>query len=106
MAQVYAGCHAILRPGGVLITVTKNLRRKGRLFDLAGATVGLATEAGFAYQQHVVTLLCAIRGDGLVARPSFWQLTQLRRAHGRGDPAHLVAHEDVMVFVKEEAAHG
>ncbi len=98
MAVVYAGCFEVLRPGGLLVTVTRNLRRRGRVFDLAGATVSLAEQAGFQYLQHVVALLAAVRDGGLHPRPSFWQLTQTRRALGRGEPASLLAHEDVLVF--------
>ncbi|MGH9284663.1 MAG: TRM11 family SAM-dependent methyltransferase [Acidimicrobiales bacterium] len=98
MAEVYAACHAVLRPGGLLVTVTKNLRRKGRCLDLGAATVTLAQQAGFSYLQHVIALLCAVRGSELVARPSFWQLTQNRKARAKGLPAHLVVHEDVLVF--------
>ena len=72
-----------------------------RLVDLAGTTVTLAREAGFSYVQHVVALHAAVRDSTLVARPSFWQTTQVRRAHDRGDPAHLVVHEDVCVLAKE-----
>jgi len=106
MTAVYEACFAVLRPGGFLVTVTKNTRRGGRLFDLAGATVRLAHQVGFRYMQHVVALLAAVRDDGLVPRPSFWQLTQLRGAQARGWPAHLTAHEDVLVFVKPEAPRG
>jgi DNA modification methylase len=98
LARVYAGCFAVLRPGGLLVTVTKNLRRRGRVLDLAAVTVELATQAGFAYLQHVVALLAAVRDGELHARPSFWQLTQTRKARARGEPAHLVVHEDVLVF--------
>jgi modification methylase len=100
MEDVYAGCFAVLRPGGLLVTVTKNTRRAGRLFDLAGTTVNLARGAGFIYLQHVVALLAAIRDGELRARPSFWQLTQTRRARARGEPAHVVVHQDVCVFEK------
>jgi tRNA G10 N-methylase Trm11 len=31
MAAVYTACHAVVRPGGLLVTVTKNMRRHGRL---------------------------------------------------------------------------
>jgi hypothetical protein len=71
MAAVYAACLAVLRPGGLLVTVTKNMRRGGRLVDLAATTRRLAVDAGFAYLQHVVALLAAVRGGQLVARPSF-----------------------------------
>jgi modification methylase len=100
LAGVYAGCFEVLRPGGLLVTVTKNLRRRGRVLDLATITVELATQAGFQYLQHVVALLAAIRDGELHARPSFWQLTQTRKARARGEPVHLVVHEDVSVFVR------
>jgi modification methylase len=82
------------------VTVTKNTRRAGRLNDLATATVGLADHAGLGYLQHIVALHAAVRDGALVARPSFWQLTQTRKARARGEPAHLVVHEDVLVFTK------
>jgi modification methylase len=107
LARVYAGCFEVLRPGGLLVVVTKNLRRRGRVLDLATITVELATRAGFQFLQHVVALLAAVRDGELHARPSFWQLTQTRKARARGEPAHLVVHEDVSVFVRPlTAAHG
>jgi modification methylase len=105
MAEVYTACHTVLRPGGRLVVVTKNTRRKGRTLDLAGLTVGLATEAGFSYLGHVIALHAAIRDGELAARPSYWQVTQVRHARQRGEPVHLVAHEDVTVFTALEAAH-
>jgi modification methylase len=104
LAGVYAGCFEVLRPGGLLVVVTKNLRRHGQVFDLATITVELATQAGFQYLQHVVALLAAVRDGRLHARPSFWQLTQTRKARARGQPTHLVVHEDVSVFVRRPAA--
>lgn len=98
MAEIYAACHAVLRPGGRLVVVTKNTRRKGRTLDLAGLTVALATAAGFSYLGHVIALHAAIRDGDLIARPSYWQTIQVRHARERGEPAHLVAHEDVTVF--------
>jgi modification methylase len=100
IAEVLAGCAWLLRPGGLLVTVTKNTRRVGRLNDLAATTVRLAEQAGFGYLQHVVALHAVVRDGRLVARPSFWQLTQTRRARARGEPAHLVVHEDVLAFAK------
>jgi modification methylase len=100
IAEVLAGCAQLLRPGGLVVTVTKNTRRAGRLNDLATVTVQLADQAGFGYLQHLIALHAAVRHGGLVARPSFWQLTQTRKARARGEPAHLVVHEDVLVFAK------
>lgn len=107
MAQVYAECFALLRPGGLLVTVTKNMRRHGRLADLAVGTRQLCEQAGFGYLQHVVALHAGVRDGQLAVRPSLGQLMQVRRARANGDPVHLVAHEDVLVFAKPaEAAHG
>jgi DNA modification methylase len=112
MAEIYDACFEALRPGGTLVTVTKNSRRRGRTFDLAGRTVALCQGAGFGYTQHIVALHAAIRDSELVARPSSWQLTHTRRTRQHGEPVHLVVHEDVCVFVKpqtpvsSEAAHG
>ncbi|MDA8292205.1 MAG: DNA methyltransferase [Actinomycetota bacterium] len=103
MAEIYAGCHALLRPGGILVTVTKHTRRGGRTLDLAGLTSTLARGAGFAYLGHVVALHAAIRDGDLVARPSFWQTTQVRKARARGEPAHVVVHEDLLAFYKAAA---
>jgi modification methylase len=100
IAEVLAGCAQLLRPGGLVVTVPKNTRRAGRLNDLATVTVQLADQAGFGYLQHLIALHAAVRHGGLVARPSFWQLTQTRKARARGEPAHLVVHEDVLVFHK------
>ncbi|MHB1613722.1 MAG: TRM11 family SAM-dependent methyltransferase [Actinomycetes bacterium] len=102
MSGVYTACYTVLRPGGLLVTVTKNTRRGGRCFDRAGTTVMLARQTGFEYIQHVVALNAAIREDQLRARPSSGQLTQLRHAHDRGEPAHLVVHDDVCVFAKPD----
>ena len=60
--------------------------------------VALAEAAGFTYLQHVVALHAAIRDDDLAARPSFWQRAQTHKARTRGEPAHLVVHEDRCVF--------
>lgn len=100
MARVYAGCFQVLRPGGLLVTVTRNPRRKGRVVDLAAATVTLAEQAGLQYLQHVIVLLAAVRDSTLLARPSLWQLHHTRQVLDRGEPASLLVHEDVLVFAK------
>jgi DNA modification methylase len=103
MADIYAGCYELVRPGGVLVTVTKHTRRHGRTLDLAGLTSTLVRRAGFSYLARVVALHAAVRDGDLVARPSFWQTTQVRKARTRGEPAHLVVHEDVLAFRKVTA---
>ncbi|MGH8994420.1 MAG: DNA methyltransferase [Acidimicrobiales bacterium] len=105
MADIYDGCFALLRPGGVLVTVTKHTRRNGRTLDLAGLTSVLVRRAGFTYLAHVVALHAAIRDGELIARPSFWQTTQVRKARTRGEPAHLTVHEDCLAFSRPEVPH-
>ena len=100
MAEVYEQCHVVLRPGGLLVTVTKNMRRSGRMVDLVHTTIDAACAAGFGYLQHNIALHAAVRDGDLIARPSFWQLDQTRRARESGLPLHLIAHEDVLVFIK------
>lgn len=104
MAEIYAACAAVLKPGGYLVSVTKNLRERGGLRDLAGDTIALCRTAGLEYWQHVIALLAAVREDELVPYPSFFQLTQTRKAVARGDRTALVVHEDVLVFRKPATA--
>ena len=100
MASVYVQCFALLRPGGLLVTVTKNMRHRGRLIDLTSITIELACGAGFGYLQHNIALHAGVRYGALVSRPSLWQLNQTGRARRSGLPLHLIAHEDVLVFIK------
>lgn len=102
MAAVYAGCFALLRPGGILVAVTKHSGQGGRTLDLARLTVALAQAAGFTYLGHVIALHAAIRDGELVARPSLWQGQRVRHDRARGEPAHLVVHEDVIALIKPD----
>ena len=104
MGEVYAACATVLRPGGFLAIVTKELRAKGEVRNLAGDTVTLARQAGLQYWQHVIALHAAVRDGRLIARPSYWQLRQVRTAAERGQRRLLVCHEDVLVFRKPDAA--
>jgi DNA modification methylase len=106
MEAIYSACFAVLRPGGLLAVVTKNMRSKGRTTDLAGLTIELCERAGFTYLQHVVALHAALCDSDLVGRPSFFQTIQVRKARERGEPVHLVASEDVLVLSKGPAQLG
>jgi modification methylase len=104
MAEVYAACAKVLRPGGLLVTVTRNPRPQGRLFDLTAAIVQLAQQAGLVYLQHVIALHAAVRDGRLVAPPSLRQRINTRNARARGVPVHLPVHEDVLVFQRMAGA--
>jgi SAM-dependent methyltransferase len=106
--EIYAGCYNLLRPGGILVVVTRSSRQRGVLSDGPGASVALAKRAGFIYLQHVVAIDATICDGSLVTHPSSGQRVALRRSLGRGEPAHLVTHHDVAVLrrpTSSESAH-
>jgi len=100
MADIYAACATVLKPGGFFVCVTKDLRSDGALRNLSGETIALCEDAGLLYWQRVVGLLATIREGELVMRPSFWQMLYTRRRRALGDRTHVVAHEDVLVLRK------
>jgi hypothetical protein len=103
----YAACAALLRPGGLLITVTRNLRDRrdpGRLVDHVARTIQAAEHAGFAYLQHVIALLAPIQAGQLQPRPTAWQRRTLRARLAGGERGQLPVHADVLVFAAPEAA--
>jgi modification methylase len=99
-AQILAGCRTLLRPGGVVLVTARPWRKHGQLVDLPSAVIGAGIRAGLTPVDRCVALLAAVRDGHLVARPSFFQLQQVRRARIAGTPMHLIAHEDVLVFAK------
>jgi len=103
MAEIYAACAAVLKPGGFLVCVTKDLRADGALRNLSGETIALCEDTGLLYWQRIVGLLATIRDGELVMRPSFWQMLYTRRRRALGDRTHVVAHEDVLVLRKPPA---
>jgi modification methylase len=100
MADIYEACATVLKPGGFLVLVTKDMRSEGALRNLSGETITLCQDVGLLYWQRVIGLLATIRDSEIVMRPSFWQTLQTRRARTRGERTHVVAHEDVLVFRK------
>jgi modification methylase len=103
MADIYAACAAVLKPGGFLVCVTKDLRTDGALRNLSGETIALYEDAGLLYWQRIIGLLATIRDGELVMRPSFWQMLYTRRRRALGERTHVVAHEDVLVLRKPPA---
>ena len=104
MGEVYAACAAVLKPGGFLVLVTKDMRSGGALQNLSGDTIALCEGLGLRYWQRIIGLLATIRDSEIVMQPSFWQMLQARRARARGERTHVVAHEDVLVFRKPNTA--
>jgi modification methylase len=96
--DILRGCARLLRPGGVVVVTVRPWRKRGELVDLPSAVVGAGIAAGLTPIERCVALLAAVRDGHLVARPSFFQLQQVRKARAAGVPMHLIAHEDVISF--------
>jgi tRNA G10 N-methylase Trm11 len=98
LAEILAGCQRLLAPDGFLVLTARPYRPSQELVDLPGQLEQLAADAGLELHERLVALLCALRGDRLVPRPSFFQLHRQRR--GRTPRMLLIAHEDVLVFTR------
>jgi modification methylase len=96
--QILAGCRVLLRPGGLAVVTARPWRQHGELTDLPAAVLAAGARAGLVPAARHVALLAGLRGGKLVARPSFFQLDNLRKARRRGQPWHLIVHEDVLIF--------
>ncbi|WP_374224681.1 TRM11 family methyltransferase [Micromonospora sp. C51] len=104
--QILAGCATLLRPGGVVVVTARPWRKRGELVDLPSAVIAAGQRAGLIPIERCVALLAAVRDGQLVARPSFFQLQQVRKARAGGVPMHLITHEDVLVFALPELGRG
>ena len=96
--QILAGCTALLRPGGTVVVTARPWRQHGELVDLPGAVLAAGVSAGLIPAERCVALLAGLRGQRLIPRPSFFQLDNVRKARARGEPWHLIVHEDVLIF--------
>ena len=97
---ILRGCATLLRPGGIVVVTARPWRKNGELVDLPSAVIAAGVDAGLTPLERCVALLAAVRDDALVARPSFFQLQQVRKARAGGTPMHLIAHEDVIVLTR------
>jgi modification methylase len=104
MGEVYEACVSMLKPGGFLVLVTKDMRSGGALHNLSGDTITLCEGLGLRYWQRIIGLLATIRDSEIVMRPSFWQMLHARRTSALGERTQIVAHEDVLVFRKPQPA--
>ncbi|WNE95513.1 DNA methyltransferase [Streptomyces luomodiensis] len=98
--QILTQCRTMLRPGGTAVVTTRPWRTRGELIDLPSAVLAAGQAAGLTPAERCVALLAGIRDSRLIARPSFFQMKNVRDARRAGIPLHLVQHEDVLVFTR------
>jgi modification methylase len=98
MHQIFVGCAALLRPGGILAMTVRPWWRDGELIDLPGSLVRVGEAAGLMLFERNVMLLAGLRDDRLVPRASFFALEQVRKARDKGVPRLVIGHEDLLVF--------
>jgi modification methylase len=98
ITRILAGCAALLRPGGIVVITARPWRHRGELVDLPSAVIAAGRAAGLTPIERCVALLAGLDGDRLIARPSFFQLDNTRKARARGEPWHLIVHEDLLVL--------
>ncbi len=100
--DILTQCHTMLRPGGTAVVTTRPWRTRGELVDLPSAVLAAGRAAGLIPTERCVALLAGIRDGRLVARPSFFQMKNVRDARRQGIPLSVIQHEDVLVFTRPE----
>lgn len=90
-------CRQLLRPGGHAVITTRPWRERGELIDLPSAALAAAEAAGLTPVERNVALLAGIRDAHLIARPSFFQMKNIRDARRQGLPLAVIQHEDTLV---------
>lgn len=88
----------LLAPGGIVAITTRPFRVDGELVDFPALTLDAAVATGLAPVQRCVALLAGLRDGRLIPRASFFQLGYVRKLRARGIPAHVIAHEDVLIL--------
>lgn len=85
MLQVYRGCHAILKPKGIMCLVTKNFIRDKKLVRLDTDTIKLCEKAGFTLKERLKRKL---------TQQSFWRIIYQKKF----PDAPKIEFEDVLIF--------
>ena len=88
MAQVYSKCYKVLKPGGLMILVTKNFIREQKEIRLDSDTVKLCEQVGFRFQERWYRELTT---------QSFWRVIYRKKY----PDAPELKDEDVLVLRKD-----
>jgi hypothetical protein len=95
---VLAGCVPLLKPGGVIVVVSRPWRRDGDLVDIPGQVITAGLHAGLTLVDCRRAVHAALRDGRLHARHTFFQLVEARKARLAGKPVSLIQHDDLAVF--------
>jgi DNA modification methylase len=105
MAQVYAGCYGILKPGGLLIVVIRPGRDRQRLRPLHHDTARLCVDLGFEFLDEIVAILARVvvtpgQPVQVFAHALFFKRLAIAHLREAGWPVTLEQLEYVLVFQK------
>lgn len=90
MRQVYAECHRVLVPGGLMVLVLKGFTRDGKYVDLPAQTRTLCEALGFSFVETWQREIWSL---------SFWRILQKRRDPEGWD--ERLQFEQVLVLQRE-----
>lgn len=98
LAEVFAACHAVLKPDGIMAVAARPWTQDGYLVDFPSIVTRAAVAAGFETRERCTALLASWNGRHLTAHHSFFRLHNTRAARAKGRPVHMIVHEDILVF--------
>lgn len=101
---ILSAARELLRPGGIVAVTARPWRRAGELVDLPSAVVQAGEAAGLVAFERNVVLLVGLRDDRIVARASYFQLDNARKARRAGVRQCVIAHEDMLVFRRPDTS--
>ncbi|WP_051182745.1 TRM11 family SAM-dependent methyltransferase [Nocardia vinacea] len=102
--RILAGAAEYLAPGGHVVITARPWRQHAELVNLPTHLFTCAELAGLVPVERCVALLGRLTDGELVARSSFFQRDFVVKQRAAGLPMHLIAHEDVVVLRKPDAA--
>ncbi|MET8796612.1 DNA methyltransferase [Nocardia sp. NPDC004568] len=102
--KILAGAAEYLAPGGHVVVTARPWRQHAELVNLPTHLFTCGELAGLVPVERCVALLGRLSDGELVARSSFFQRDFVVKQRAAGLPMHLIAHEDVVVLRKPDAA--
>ncbi|WP_084484742.1 TRM11 family SAM-dependent methyltransferase [Nocardia anaemiae] len=102
--RILTGAAEYLAPGGHVVITARPWRQHAELVNLPAHLITCGSLAGLVPVERCVALLGRLSEGDLVARSSFFQRDFIVKQRAAGLPMHLIAHEDVVILRKPDAA--